>query len=462
MRNLATDIIPLMNFLKPEKDQIDIYDVFKKSKYVMDIELKDNGLDILKESTRGIISYYKGSDPIIFPLEKYIGKVISPLKTTKIVGCEMSSFQEECYNKFISSDDIKIQSLETSSLSQSICNFVFPVIEDNKIIGQSTRKAVQRLKNNIKYNTNKLLTLMQKKFKIHKDDINDFVYVSDKNKIITGKIYNEKYLKIFSNKLYQIYNNINNNYYNKNGTGTSFIYSNLVEIGINIFEEILLQNGYIEYKENGKYYSLDNVKCSYCGHTKKDHHNSPDKKHKYTPATYIIFTGQKIENIDSAKKEELRAIFNSPNNKDGQIIKLLLGSIVMSEGITLKNIKDIHIMDAHLNKSRLIQAVGRGVRNCSHIDVTSINNQYPEVKVYTYCSLLSNNKISSELIIYRHAEIKQEQIKKIENVLKRNAIDCPLNFEINKKGEPSDFKCFESCLNDAYWDTKKKYIKIYQ
>ena len=300
---------------------------------------------------------------------------------------------------------------------------------------------------------------MQKKFKIHKDDINDFVYVSDKNKIITGKIYNEKYLKIFSNKLYQIYNNINNNYYNKNGIGTSFIYSNLVEIGINIFEEILLQNGYIEYKQTGKYYSLDNVKCYYCGHTKKDHSKSPDKKHKYHPATYIIFTGQKIENVDSAKKEELRAIFNSPDNKDGQIIKFLLGSIVMSEGITLKNIKDIHIMDAHLNKSRLIQAVGRGVRNCSHIDVTSTDNPFPTVTVYTYCSLLSNNKKSSELIIYRHAEIKQEQIKKIEDVLKRNAIDCPLNFEINKKGESSDFKCLESCLNDAYWNPTKKMYK---
>ena len=31
------------------------------------------------------------------------------------------------------------------------------------------------------------------------------------------------------------------------------MYSNLVKVGIEVFQEILLQNGYLEFKEDGKY-----------------------------------------------------------------------------------------------------------------------------------------------------------------------------------------------------------------
>ena len=225
---------------------------------------------------------------------------------------------------------------------------------------------------------------------------------------------------------------------------------------LNLFEEVLLQNGFIEYNEKNEYYTLNDVKCYHCGKLKKDHNNIKDIEHIYKPATYVVFTGQTTDIHDIHKKDRIKNIFNKPENKDGSIIKFLLGSVVMSEGITLKNIKDIHIMDAHLNKSKMIQAIGRGIRNCSHIELSNEYNPYPEVNIYTYCSLLSNNKISSELIMYRHAEIKYFEIKKIETVLKENAIDCPLNYELNKKNESNDFKCSEECLNNKYWNSKQK------
>ena len=91
---------------------------------------------------------------------------------------------------------------------------------------------MQKLKNNIKFFNNILKKLITDKFNVKSSDIDNFVYLSKKHKIPTGNMYNEKYLKYFSTKLFEIYSNLNNNIFDKNGIGTSFIYSNLVEIGI--------------------------------------------------------------------------------------------------------------------------------------------------------------------------------------------------------------------------------------
>jgi hypothetical protein len=39
----------------------------------------------------------------------------------------------------------------------------------------------------------------------------------------------------------------------KKGPHTAFIYSNLVKVGIDLFKQVLLQNGYIEYGDNRSY-----------------------------------------------------------------------------------------------------------------------------------------------------------------------------------------------------------------
>ena len=56
----------------------------------------------------------------------------------------------------------------------------------------------------------------------------------------------------------------------------------------------------------------------------------------------------------------------------------------MNEGITLHNIKDVHILDTHYNLGRVIQVIGRAVRYCVHYDLMSKENPYPDVNVYKY------------------------------------------------------------------------------
>ena len=88
------------------------------------------------------------------------------------------------------------------------------------------------------------------------DKETDLIYLTPDGNSITGKILKLPYLKIFSTKFYKALKKLNRLYWGKKGPKTAFIYSNLVTVGINIFEQILLQNGYLEYQEESGAYQI--------------------------------------------------------------------------------------------------------------------------------------------------------------------------------------------------------------
>ena len=170
---------------------------------------------------------------------------------------------------------------------------------------------------------------------------------------------------------------------------------------------------------------------------------------------------------------------------NGKYIKLILGSKVMNEGITLQNIKDIHVLDTWYTLGLLEQIIGRGIRDCKHYDLMTNDNFFPLVNIYKYVSSLKNsNIISKEEELYYKAEIKFLNVKEVERILIQNAIDCPLNYNVNKRNFEKKCKnlndensklplcpqeCeFQSCiyqcnsklLNYKYYDAKRNLYKI--
>jgi len=174
-------------------------------------------------------------------------------------------------------------------------------------------------------------------------------------------------------------------------------------------------------------------------------------------------------------------------NKDGRYIKFVLGSRVMSEAINLSNVSEVHILDVYYNLGKVDQVVGRAIRRCSHYNLMSEKNVYPEVKVYKYAVVVDKG-LSREEEMYKKAELKYILIKKVERVLKKVAIDCPLNRHGNvfpkelekykncvepskstREGQilcPSkcdyikcDFRCADENLNKLYWDQKEGIYK---
>ena len=203
------------------------------------------------------------------------------------------------------------------------------------------------------------------------------------------------------------------------------------------------------------------------------------------PATYFTMTGERGDKNDpqEMKRERYKELFNSESNSDGKYIKILLGSTVMKEGVSLKNIKEIHILDAYFNLTRMDQIKGRGIRYCSHYNVMNEANSNPTVDVYKYVSSLKNS-LSNDEKLYKNAEKKYKVIKKIERAMKEVAIDCPLNIHGNifpeeakkhkgcgKSGKHKcpaecdfmecEYKCDDPVLNTSkYWDEKNKDYKI--
>lgn len=145
--------------------------------------------------------------------------------------------------------------------------------------------------------------------------------------------------------------------------------------------------------------------------------------------------------------------FNSDANKHGQLIKVIIGSPVIAEGLTFKNVRQIHIMEPHWNLSKIDQIIGRVIRNKSH-------NALPEdqrtVEIYKYVSLLKSKKYRSiDVLKYTISEKKDRSIKEVERLMKTIAFDCWLNKAQNSSQfvENGSRECeYTKCAYDCSWE----------
>ena len=155
-----------------------------------------------------------------------------------------------------------------------------------------------------------------------------------------------------------------------------------------------------------------------------------EPKSKYTldkpfqGAKYTMITGDKGFTPDSVADIKMLTM---DDNADGSKIKVVLISQAGSEGVDLKFIRQVHIIDPWYNMNRIEQIIGRAVRNCSH---KKLPFSQRNVEIYLYGTLLKNNEEeSADLYVYRLAELKAVQIGNISRVLKSIAVDCILNYE---------------------------------
>ena len=449
MTNYADQIIELLNFIRPTNDLIKRDKIFTKEKnYKM--KIKENGLEYLKQKANGLVSYYRGSIPYTFA--KRIDKGVIPDKMlfTPVIKCYMEKFQ---YDAYITTLTNYKDTLYKSSLAAA--NFIFPGLskDRNELIPLYSTEGITTILSQLIYDGEKIRSLINKELfngSLSKEEENLFIYESNK-KSITGLILNLKYLKTFSTKFYNVIINLNKLYetYDKSNklistSCTAFVYSNLVKAGgMELFAETLIQNGYLEYQEN-MIYDIKNNTIDY----KTGLTNFEFKKRKlenFYPATFLLIIGGEefTEDIPAVKQQIIKDVFNNINNIDGKYIKFILGSRVMNEGVTLKNCKEIHIIDAFYNIPKLEQVIGRVIRMCVHKDVINDNYRDPEVNVYKYVIALKN-KLSTDEILYKKAEIKFLTIKEVERALKEISFDCPLLFHSNVF--PEDVEKYKNCV----------------
>lgn len=149
--------------------------------------------------------------------------------------------------------------------------------------------------------------------------------------------------------------------------------------------------------------------------------------------------------------------FNSPTNDNGEKYQILVASGIISEGITLKSIKQIHIYEPSWNYSSIDQIIGRGVRKNSH---SRLPLEKRKVEVYLYCAVSSNLEKSVDFSKYYLASLKDKILKKFERLLAKDSFTCSLFKKQNiRKGEDGSRECdYEECNYTCNYEGDSNFI----
>lgn len=128
---------------------------------------------------------------------------------------------------------------------------------------------------------------------------------------------------------------------------------------------------------------------------------------------------------------EIRRIadrYNRPDNMNGKIIKVIIGSKTVSEGYSFRNVLFEAILTPWWNYSVIAQAIARGIRLGSHNDLIQAG-QDPVVRVMQPVAIPKKyTDISVDLMMYEISEDKDIGIRSVLRLLMEVAFDCTLNY----------------------------------
>jgi hypothetical protein len=156
-----------------------------------------------------------------------------------------------------------------------------------------------------------------------------------------------------------------------------------------------------------------------------------------------IFNAQ-WDKIPSSLAEEVKALGGQDHNKDGGLVKVFMITQSGAEGISLSNVRQVHIMEPYWNKVRTNQVIGRAIRICSHADLDPkdrVVDTYYYIMKFSKAQLdsgkvnqtlqIKDKKLTTDEIILKIADSKEHLNNSLLNVMKASAIDCTLNKKEN-------------------------------
>lgn len=158
-----------------------------------------------------------------------------------------------------------------------------------------------------------------------------------------------------------------------------------------------------------------------------------------------------LQNIDAGILRKLGGGVKK-DNLHGDFLKMAMITQSGAEGISLKHVREVHVLEPYWNEIRINQVIGRAVRANSHADLPKDERN---VQVYRYIMQLPVElaKLSKEMsmqddntttdeIIFGIAARKAKIVNSIEEVMKAAAVDCMFH----KKDHPK-VECLRFPLN---------------
>ena len=366
--------------------------------------------DLLRYLCSGYISYFRGGNPNAYPYKRIINlhHIMGPYQKTEYISALQSDMNKVkrfpnkltdfnfIFNDKSDENDDKVSGIYITTQQFSNISLPFKKSDSDIINEQILSSNVDNFtttKKGKKSVTNALIDFRKELSRISSTDI--LTYIRDKG-------YSEKFVRI--TELTEL------------SDGPVFIFSNWLQYGVESLAIILEACGYVRYPLEGE-------------------------------KRYFIWSSESktMKNGEEIVKKA-RLDYNSPNNKDGSVLKVILGTRSVMEGVSFKNVKQVHITDPWWNEARIEQIIARGVRFCSH---SSLPIEQQIVDVYRHYSVfpLSNEPDPDVLNMmrdnnlkeYKYSEYTIDEImnqraskkylinKEFEMILKEVAYDCELN-----------------------------------
>ena len=425
MYNSYREIIFLLNLLLKNDGQAELreYDIFN-----VDGDFKEGSEEILGLVASRYVSFMRGENPQSFPLRLYPlerdiperyphknprgGKVDLdetiyieklPIITTELSGDSLRAVRY--FSEKLTPGQGGISSFELQKIVQA-GNLVVPLPSDVEDDDDSLESRIDVSALNLHFQ--------------RKVENKEVVYEPRSN--VSARWLGLDQLGNYSPKFAKVIS------YVQKAEGVCFLYTRFVAAGAIPLALALEANGYTPYNRRsgllgGGPVTPGGRQCALCESREDGHPRSSD--HTFTPARYILLTGDvgiSPKNIEMIKAEKI------PDNVNGGRIKIVIGSQIAAEGVDLKYIREMHILDSwyHLNKTE--QIIGRGIRFRSHCALPA-EKRNTTIFLHAAIRPIEDRRESGDLYSYRVAFRKGRQVGQVSRVLKQYALDCNLNHD---------------------------------
>lgn len=416
-----------------------------KSKKVKDNKALPDDLDEFTKlflNSSGIFTNKKTFQKRILGLVSYLGdkkELMPTIASKEIIEVEMSDFQLPIYAEARLSELSEVKQNakrkkrhaanqmyeETTSTyriySRAFCNFVFPndTLPDGTVLRRPVAKDIKMDKGiqglsigmrNAILNEDMLdapgISELQTSPNGLYDasdltgDVVEFIdplakRISESLRLLkqhSSKYLSREGLQKYSPKFLKILDVIEDTSSDPERDGIHLVYSQFRTIeGIGVFKLALEENGYAELKLRKTALGTYELNIN------------PDD---FGKPCFALYTGTENEE----EREIIRNIYNSAwnkipigiktelekkssNNFNGEILKILLITSAAAEGINLKNVRYVHIMEPYWHPVRLEQVIGRARRVCSHVDLPLSKR---EIKIYIYIMIFSQEQLKKK------------------------------------------------------------------
>lgn len=221
----------------------------------------------------------------------------------------------------------------------------------------------------------------------------------------------------------------------RGGRGTAIVYSQFRHAeGVNLFAAALQANGFLELKVVTRAGALE---------VETPSGNGPrfivfsNEDRAAAECALAIFNGQ-YDGLPAGVISRLQEVAKDAGlplpltNLRGETARVLLITKSGAEGITTKNVREVHILDPFWHANRTEQVVGRARRAHSHDDLPPAERT---VDVFIYMATMTAEQAkalpkdagrTSDEFVHEVAQRKRAILKGLTEVMKRAAVDCRL------------------------------------